>query len=261
MKHIFFNLLLILFFSTRLFAQSEYRFWSVKLGIVQNIADPMPTLSPNKFLRMDGNEFPLTPNQNFFNYRASISAEALYHVDMKNEKIGFAGGIEYARYGVAQNYTSSNNQELTETHHIQAVGMPFFAKISSELYNKQFYMMIGAQMNFNIGHSVNERVSWLNNSQTIKRDNAELSAVNLLFFTGLNFKIFNIKVSYLPGTFFNPEYEYTNEYGTFKPNEYVQSGHFMLTAGLNIPLSEWLTLNNWKAEQLRRRFKYSKYAY
>jgi len=121
-------ILIFIFISTYSFSQwdSEYDYFSLKIGSTNTIFTPQPdTLLNQMLLSKYGQEhLRLFPDTGFnLNYSPGYYASLMYNHDLKSGNAGVSLGVEYKMYGIAANYYTESipSYTLKETYRVSQV--------------------------------------------------------------------------------------------------------------------------------------------
>ncbi len=272
MKKIILLLIIIFALNANSIAQWEYQYFSFRVGLNHNMFSPTPssTASPNfpdndneyyKLLTIPevGGDMPLnvaTGSDKLFYYGVGIAADFLFHFDLKNNKLGFATGVQYSSHGIGTNSLTENKKyELIEKYRVTSVGVPLMIKFGGNIYKKMSYFFVGGQVNYNMNlkekQEVNFSEDYFVESGTIEK----LKPINILFFAGYNFSIFNFEVGMMPDTFLDVNYSEAVEGGAATPLDNQSENIFYFKTSIHIPISEWTLSKSWQLEKFRRKFK------
>jgi len=268
MKYFSLTSIFILFLVVSVSAQSEYRFLSFKLGLTHNFLSPMPDSVPNLAIITPLGEYPLIPDNSgsgsgFTDYSTGIHAELLYHIDFLNEKNGLVIGAAFSNNAMQFQYVPLNTTKfwLVERYRMYSLGIPILFKLGDDIYEKQSYMYLGAQLNINMLLKQTQKVgtseffpNWGDEVSTQWIDTKSVKRGNAMAVLGFNFLIGSIELNYMLGSFFDSEYQNNEGYYPYRS---FGTGVWAVKTSIHLPLSEWLIINSWQAEKLRRRFKFN----
>lgn len=251
-------------------AQWEYQYFSVRFGLNHNLLSPQPGDFQYRELQTPYGNIKLYPdnseNSNYFYYGADFTADLLFHYDFEGDNLGFAIGAQYSTNGLGAKYvtniedlidddrynvTDPKSYELIEKYRIHSIGFPLIFKFGSDIYEKQCYFYVGAQYNLNMNFTQIQTVNWLEDERYVKKGLSDgLKKGNILAFAGFNYLVFNFEVGMMPGSFFDEDYTDSDGFAIY---ESQGKNIFYIKTCISIPISEWLVLNSWQAEKLRRK--------
>lgn len=261
MKKIYLSILLLFFYSS-IFAQSglkEYRYFGIKAGLTSNFS--IPNYNNNNLLIKSQYGDLLKEYKTKLTYSPGAMFEIIYNFDSKNNKRGFVTGISVENIGFGFNYISNDlGLTVNENYRAVSVGVPFVIKYgTSNIYKNQSYITLGLQYNLYFLQQTIQTSSWSSKMYiaNIPKEAATLSSLSLI--AGFNFSIYFFRIHYFTTNFINNRFTTTIQEGTITPYKHInQSNNVYLTAGVNIPLTRWLTTRSWTAEKIRRFLKGSK---
>lgn len=261
MKKIYISALIIFFYSS-IFAQAglkEYRYFGIKAGLTSNFS--VPNYNNNNLLLKSEYGDLLKDYKSKLTYSPGAMFEIIYNFDSKNNKRGFVTGISVENIGFGFNYIN-NDLGLTVNEYFRAVsvGVPFVIKYgTSNIYKNQFYLTLGLQYNFYFMQQTMQTSSWSNKMyvSNIPKEASTLSSLSLI--GGVNYTIYFLRVHYYTTNFVNNTFTTSISEGTVTPYKHINgTNNIYLTAGVNIPLTRWLSTRSWTAEKIRRFIKGSK---
>jgi len=242
------------------YAQWEFQYFDLKLGITHHMLSPQPDTLNNLFVNTPDGQMRMFPTEKFvIDYVPGINAGLHFHIDFQNDNGGFIIGLEYFNCGMSSKYENFNKKySLIVTKKMHGVGIPIYVKFGNEIFDKQFYFFAGMQYNINLNLQTVEQVSWLTLKATNwKKNNNEYLKNNTVFFLGINYMIANFELDYMNKNFLNPDYLYNvgttdNKINIF-PNKVQAKSLFFFKTSVNIPLSPWTTKKNYKLHRLVKR--------
>ena len=257
MKKLFGIIIIAFLCYTQANAQWEYQYFSIRVGANHNFLSPKPGNFENAFLQTEIGDMPLFPNfkenSKYSYYGIGVTGDVFFHYDLTNNKIGFALGLQYANNSMgAQYFTQDGKYNLTEKYRVHSLGIPLMIKVSPDIYTKQFYLFAGAQYNINMASMQTRTVDWSPEVFSRILLPEELETGNIGVFLGLNYQIYNIEIGMVNGSFLIPDY--TNGEG-YAIHSNQKGNIFYAKTSLTLPISEWIFLNSWTAEKIRRMFK------
>jgi hypothetical protein len=162
-----------------------------------------------------------------------------YHHDCKNDNIGFVTGAMVHSWGNSYKYeTPQKDVELTECNRVLSIGVPFYIKLSGELYNRQAYFYFGTQVDFNLSITTTQKAN--GTKLTTKDYNDGRNKLTVPILLGFNFTIINFRIGMTPMSMFNKDYEITLGGGQLaKPYKDMNDMTFFANFAFTIPLSQW----------------------
>ena len=162
-----------------------------------------------------------------------------YHHDCKNDNVGFVTGLMVHSWGNTYKYeTPQKDVKLTECNRALSLGVPLYIKLSDELYNRQAYFYLGAQVDFNLSVTTTQKVD--GTKLSTKDYNEARNKITVPVFIGFNFTIINFRIGMSPMSMFNKDYEITLGGGQVaQPYKDVNNMTFFANFAFTIPLSQW----------------------
>jgi len=256
-KYILFTIFLTI--SSITFAQWEFQYFDLKVGLNHHAFSPQPDTLNNLYLKTPDGQMRMFPTEKFFDYVPGINAGLHFHLDFQNDNGGFIIGAEYFNYGTSSKYENFNKfYTLTSTKRIHGIGIPMYVKFGNEIFDKQQYFFAGLQYNINVTLQTFERVNWIVDYRSTWVKNTEFTKNNTIIFIGFNYLIVNIELDFMTKNFLNAAYS-VNKGTTEKP--YIIAPYtvqtknlFYLKTSVNIPLSEWTTRKNYWLHKTMKRF-------
>lgn len=237
-------------------AKSEYRYFGIKTGIVNNFSLP---LNENNFIFIKSPKGDMTKKFNIvpFTYTPGASFSIIYNYDFKNDKTGIVFGTEFSNFGFSNSYRSDLLSYVVKDQiRVYSVGIPLLLKFGDNVYKNQFYGTFGIQYNLYLMPQSFQTSNWSEQLYIGSIDNEASRMTSLSIVGGVNYNIYFAKVQYLTSNFISKDYSTTIEEGTIRPYQHLNfTNNMYLTMGANIPLTRWLTARNWTAEKIRRFFK------
>ncbi|MBN2663289.1 MAG: hypothetical protein JXR68_06535 [Bacteroidales bacterium] len=237
-------------------AKSEYKYFGIKVGIINNFSLP---LNENNNVLIKSPKGDLLKNYNIipFTYTPGASFGIVYNFDFQNDKSGIVLGAEFSNFGFSNSYRSIElNYVVKEQIRVYSVGIPIYLKIGNNVYKNQFYGTFGMQYNIYFMPQSFQKSNW--NEQlyigSIDKQASRSSSVSVI--AGVNYNVYFIKMQLLSSNFVSKDFSTVIEEGTIKPYQHLNiTNNLYITAGVNIPFTRWLTARNWTAEKIRRFFK------
>jgi hypothetical protein len=248
-------IILVFFYITVVHAQSEFNYFTLRIGMNHNIFSPQPTKDfTNKYLKSPDGEMQLTPSSSFLDYVPGYNAGIMFHYDFESDRGGLVVGLEYSNSGISAKYnTLTSNYWLVETQRIQAIGIPAFFKFGREIFNKQKYLYIGAQYNFNRKMNEISKVGWTTTRGVRSAGKDEFQSNNIMILFGFNYMFFNVEFDYMPKSFFN--IDYIDQTTNYRPYSSQPDKLFFIKTSFNIPLSDWTTQKSYKISKFLRKLR------
>ncbi len=259
-------LILIVFYSGLSFSQwnSEYDYFSLKVGATHTLFSKQPAELPNKMLiSPEGDHLQLVPTKGVkLNYVPGYYGTLIYNHDLKKGNSGISIGIDYRTYGIAANYETTfpsgttpapEIYKLREVYNVSQISLPVYLKYGKKFYKTQKYIYAGVSYSYNLFLSKSENVSY---NETIKRSQPEkykdmMKTGNFAGIVGFNYMFLNFEANYVVGNFLSKNYEDATI--GVKPFAGYPKGTFFIKTGLNIPLNSWTTRKVYAAEMWLRR--------
>ena len=257
------SLFMLLFMS--IFAQdeetrkhSEYWYGSFKLSLINNISLPANE-NPNVFINSPYGHMPV--NASPFSYTPGINCGFYYNFDLKNNMAGLVVGLEFQNMGFSFKYKTKNpdyKYSCTNQFRANIIDVPVYLKLwNSDIYKRQSYVFAGLVYEKFIDIYNIQMSSWNTILYTRKLSDAEKIRSSWQSIAGLNYDIYFVSVRYSFSNFLNKDYMIVSDVeGTIRPYSNINFFNSLyVEAGLNIPLTRWLTTKYWTAEKIRRFFK------
>lgn len=253
--------IIFIFISTYSFSQwnSEYDYFSLKLGATHTMFTPQPDALANKMLvSNDGvDNYLLVPDEGFnLNYVPGYYGTFMYNHDLKNNNAGISFGIGYNSYGLAANYHSislPNEFSLREIYNVSQVSIPVYIKYGKKFYETQKYFYAGASYSYNLFFSKTENVSYSKILRTTQPTNYKemMNKSSIALLAGYNFMFFNVELNYVLGNFLSKTYEDPNL--NILPFAGQPQGSLVIKTGLTVPLNSWSSRKIYAVEMWFRR--------
>ena len=237
---------------------AEYWYASFKFSLINNVSLPS---NKNSTVFINSPYGHMPANTASFTYTPGINSGFYYNFDFKNNMAGLVVGLEFQNIGFSFRYKTQNTKyKFSSSNQFRAniVNIPIYLKLwNSDIYKKQNYVFAGFVYEkfldvYNIQIS-----SWNSILYTHKLSDAEKIRTSWQAIAGLNYDIYFVSVRYSFSNFLNKNYMYvSNAEGTIRPYSDVNFFNSLyIEAGLNIPLTRWLTTKYWTAEKIRRFIK------
>ncbi len=253
--------LILIFISTYSYSQwnSEYDYFSLKVGATHTMFTPQPDALANQMLiSKDGlDNYLIVPDDGFnLNYVPGYYGTFIYNHDLKNNNAGVSLGIGYKMYGLAANYHSiSLPKEFTlrEVYRVSQVSIPFYIKYGKKFYETQKYFYGGASFSYNLFFTKTEYVSYINSPRITQPANYKdiLNKSSVAAILGYNFMFFNVELNYAFGNFLSKTY--TDDVLNIQPYAGKPQGALIIKTGLTIPLNSWSSRKVYAVEMWFRR--------
>ncbi len=237
---------------------SEFDYFTLKIGAVHSMFDAQPEFFPNKMLEINGNQYQLFPDSGYFGYVPGYYASFLFNHDLQNDNVGLNIGLEYKYYGISAKYSTIYNQySFIENHYVSEVSIPFYLKYGKKFYEPQKYFYFGGSYNYNLTLSKSEKLSSTEAVKTIKLDKNMLSKSNISFIAGFNYMFFNLQAEYVLGNFLSSNFEETYaDNTTAKPYLGQPKNLLLIRTGFTFPINSWTSRKWYIIEtQIRRLLK------
>ncbi len=238
-------------------AKSEYKYFGIKTGLVNNFSLPIEN---NNFVLIKSPRGDMMKKHKIapFTYTPGGNFSVIYNFDFKSNKSGIVFGLDFSNFGFSNSYKSDTlGYTVNEHFRTSAISIPIFYKFGTKnIYKDQFYATVGIKYNIFLMTQTFQKASW--NGQmyigNIVKGASRTSSFSLT--AGLNYKIYFFNVELLPSNFIDKDYTTTIAEGTIRPYNHINiTNSVFITTGVNIPLTRWLTARNWTAEKVRRFFK------
>ena len=256
MKRLFVAILTLIFIFNVSFAQdNEYRYFSFKIGLANNLY-PKPKTNEYLLLHTPYGDFFQTPKP-FINYTPGGVFNLLYHIDAKNDRFGIVLGAGVKTYGITIHYQSDTfNFKAYDQFQAFSAVIPIYIKFSgSNLYINQSYFTLGIKQYINFRIYNIQNGNWLNNKYIRKLSADEARLQTTALFTGINYNVFYFDLEYQLRSFINKKYRTLTQDGLVMPYKNLDfKTNLFFTFGIHIPLTRWITMRSWTAEQIRRFF-------
>jgi hypothetical protein len=251
---IFINLINIVAISAQK-NNSEYRYFSIKLGLVNNFV-AFPEGNNNLVARTPVGDLPMSPRK-IINYTPGAAFSFLFNFDAKNDKFGIVTGIEARNFGYSIQYASRlEGYYATDMFRSTSLIIPVYIKYNPrDVFINQSYVALGFKeyINFNV---IEYQTSTWDLGMNIRRlTQAEINRMSPAFFLGLNYNLYYLNLEYSLRSFINKDFKAVTQDGVVRPFSNIDYRmNLFLTAGVNLPLNRWLTMRSWMAERIRRLF-------
>ncbi len=231
----------------------EYKYFALRLGATHSFLDKQPESFNNFFYESPRGNMQLIPNSSYFGYTAGYYGGLIFNYDLKNDNMGFVGGIEYKHYGISAKYTTTNDDySMVEKHRVSNISIPIYFKLGKKIYKKQRYFYAGIAIDFNLSSYSTQVVS--NVKRKIKLEKDMIVGNNIEAIIGYNYGFLNFEINYVFGGFLNREYEVNfNDNTRVQPFSYQPRGALLIKTGLNIPLNSWTQRKVYAFQQFVRR--------
>ncbi len=240
-------------------AQWEYTYFAFDAGLIHNFVGSKRDSISNTFLNTPDGEYQLytktdkNPN-NYFPYSTGYYIGLDFHYDMKSDNGGIVVGAKYTVNTFKYHYVTLNpNYEMTQQFYAYSLAIPVYVKFGKKIFKKQKYLFAGIQYNYHLFLKEVETPSWATQTSTRWGSTAEISKSSNTFFIGVNYLTFRLQLDYTPKSFFNTGYQDLNDIYTYTS---MKGKYLMLRTSFTIPLNEWLFMNSWTAEKIRRKLKF-----
>ena len=239
-KSIILIFIFISFFAHSQF-NSEFDYFSLKLGAVHSIFDAQPDLLPNKMLEYNGNQYQLFPDSSYFGYVPGYYGSLLFNHDLRNDNLGLTVGLEYKMYGISAKYETLNGTHwLKENHKVSQVSVPFYIKIGRKFYEPQKYIYVGGSFSYNLFLTKTEKVDFTEDLRNIQLSKDMLNKSNFSAIVGFNYMFFNLQADYVFGNFLSSTFqEDFSDGSSVRPFEGQPQGILIIRTGLTFPLNSW----------------------
>lgn len=263
----FFILISLLISGFGLKAQWEYAYFAFDAGIIHNFTGPFRDSISNTFLNTPTGDFQLytktdkNPN-NYLPYALGYYVGLDFHYDSHSDNFGIVVGAKYTINPFKYHYVTLNdNYDLTQQLYAYSLSLPvsiklgekIFKKRGQGIFKKQKYFFVGFQYNYHLFAKIVETPSWGEPPATRWATTAEINKSSKTFFIGINYLTFRIQLDYTPEPFFNTNYQDANEIYTYTS---TKGNYLMVRTSFTIPLNDWLFLNSWTAEKIRRKLRF-----
>ena len=253
--------IIFIFISTYSFSQwnSEYDYFSLKLGAAHTMFTPQPDALANKMLvSKDGlDNYLVVPDDGFnLNYVPGYYGTFMYNHDLKSNNAGVSLGIGYKTYGISANYHSISlptEFKLREVYHVSQVSIPFYIKYGKKFYETQKYFYGGASYSYNLFFSKSDYVSYTKLARTTQPTNYKeiLNKSSIAAVLGYNYMFFNLELNYAFGNFLSKSY--TDDVLNIQPFIGQPQGALIIKTGVTIPLNSWTSRKVYSVEMWFRR--------
>lgn len=257
MKKIFYLILLLSLSGSSLFAQSEYRYFSFVWGF--NHSYTFAPAENNEVLLQTSKGDMLKQAGSSINYSFGTQVGFNYHIDSRNDQMGFVLGVNYFTSAFTNKYQSiTEKYKLNDTYRNYSVSVPFWFKFGpTDIYRNMTYFFVGAQYNYSFKVVNIQKASWSGQKHVRQLESNEKNSSYILATLGFNYRLINIQVSYSINSFVNTNYEYQNDKGQiFTPYQNISKGNLFIQTNIHLPLTRWLSIHNWQAEKIRRKLKF-----
>ncbi len=257
MKRLLGVILIIIFALNFSLAQdNEYRYFSFKIGLANNYY-LKPKANPYLLLHTPYGDFFQTPKL-YTNYTPGAVFNLLYHIDAKNDKFGIVVGAGIKTYGISIHYESDTfNFKAVDQYQAFSAVIPVYIKFSgNNIYINQSYFTLGIKQYINFKVYNIQNGNYLNNKYVRKLNADEARFQTTALFAGINYNVFYFDLEYQVRSFINKKYRTLTEDGLVMPYENLNfQTNIFFTFGTHIPLTRWITMRSWTAEQIRRFFE------
>ncbi len=249
----------LLFITIGLIAQkTEYRYGAVKFLLIHNYSIPLASNANVLFDTPKGDM--IKTRGSVLNYVPGFAFSYNYNLDAKNDKWGLVLGLEVQNNGYQSSYKTTNPENTyraTDRYRTTAIGLPIYLKLGDRnIYRNQSYAIVGFQYNYYLYVQNVNTANWTTQRFSRLLAGEEKRGSGVSFFLGYNYNIYNVQLEYWFTNYVNRKYIVPVE-GT-NAAHYAQtnfSNNIFIKTGINIPMTRWLTAQNWRAEQIRRFFK------
>jgi len=258
MKKIYFTSIL-LFITLGLIAQkTEYRYGAIKFLLIHNYSI-VPASNPSVLFKTPKGDMIKTQGS-YLNYVPGLAFSYNYNLDAKNDKWGLVLGLEVQNNGYQSSYKTSNennNYTATDRYRTTTVGLPVYLKLGDRnIYRNQSYLTIGFEYNYYLYVQNINTANWTSQRFSRLLDGDEKRGSGVAFILGYNYNIYNVQLEYWFSNYVNKKYITQADGINATPFAQVNfSNSIFIKTGINIPMTRWLTAQNWRAEQIRRFFK------
>ncbi len=234
---------------------SEYRYFSVKFGIVNNVV-PFPQGDENLLMRTPLGDMVTVPTHTI-NYAPGASFSLHYHIDAKTNTFGLVLGVQVLNYGYSVQYMSrDSNFSAIDMFRSTSVAIPLYIKYNPvDIFYNQAYLTIGLKQYINLKVEEYQLGSWMEEVKVNSLSQAQIHRFTSAFFVGVNYNVFYLNLEYNFKSFVNKDFKTATGEGVVRPFSNVDYRmKIYLTFGMNIPLNRWITMRSWTAERIRRIF-------
>ncbi len=232
--------------------KTEYRYWSLIVGMNHGFGSKVNESSDFGVTDMiHTNHGDMKFEKGGISYTPGYHVGLLYNYDFYNNKTGILAGIEFANYGTGCSLKSSENDgkyKLNEHYRAMAVEVPILLKFGPrDIYRNMGYITLGAKVFYNINAAVAQVAKWEGATNAgHKLEKSQTNGLGYAICFGGNYKMFS----------FNLNYMLKNCINTGEISHVGKSNLFVCTS-LNIPMTRWLSVNNWTAEKIRRKLHHN----
>ncbi len=232
---------------------SEFSYVGLRIG-VSNGFSAQPKFNANKYLITPVGEMQAQPAEKYLGYVPGFVADIYYHADF-SENIGIFIGLEYNHYGMSSKYeTKYGEYSAIEKNMVNAIGVPLAFKYGPKkiFYDEQAYIYAGLKYSFTLNMVSVQKANWLDATAKAKVPSVEIERTNLGLFFGINYKIFNLQLDYLPNNFLNIDNLSSSGYQTAlgQPDKL-----FFVSAAISTPMNGWLGTKNRKVKMFFRKVR------
>jgi len=239
-------------------AKSEYRYFGIKTGIINNFSLPLVE-NENVLLKTPKGDMVKSFNLVPFTYTPGGSFSIVYNYDFKSDKAGIIFGIELSNFGFSNSYRSDTlGYVVKEQIRTYSIGIPVFLKFGDNVYKNQLYGTFGFQCNIYLMPQTIQKSNWNEQMYIGSIDKLASRMYSFSLVAGANYNIYYASIQLLTPNFVSKDYSAIIEEGTIRPYKHLNiTNSLYITAGVNIPLTRWLTARSWPAEKVRRFLKRS----
>ncbi len=236
------------------FAQkSEYRYFSFRIGTVNNYY-PSPDENSNLLMHTPYGDFYMTPVK-YVNFTSGGEFDVLYHIDATTDRLGFVVGAGIKNYGLALNYVVKDfGFRVRDEYRTTTLVFPLYAKLGArDIYINQSYFTVGFKFAINLMAYNIQTGNWENSTYVRKLTTDEFRRQTTSFYLGFNYNIFYFDLEYQIRSLINKNYRTLTLDGLVLPYQNLDfQANIIWSAGIHIPLTRWITMRSWPAEKIRR---------
>ncbi len=249
---------LLLFTVVSLWAQSdkkEYRYFAVKLGLVNNFV-PFPEPNDNLLVRTPLGDMALTTRPTI-NYTPGAAFSVHYHIDANTNRFGIVIGGQVQNFGYSIQYMSVDSSfYATDMFRSTSIVIPIYIKYNpKDIFINQTYLTVGFKQYINLSVKEYQYGTWVEGVNVNTLTQAQVHRMTSSFFLGVNYSVYYLDIEYSLRNFVNKDFKTTTSEGVVRPFSNIDYRmNIYLTAGVNIPLNRWMTMRSWTAEKIRRIF-------
>lgn len=240
-------------------AKSEYKYFGIKVGLMNNFSLPLIE-NNNVLIKSPRGDLLKTYNIIPFTYTPGASFGLVYNFDFQNDNSGIVFGAEFLNFGFSNSYHSIELDYIVkEQIRVYSLSIPVYLKFGDNVYKNQFYGTFGFQYNLYLMPQTFQKSNWNEQLYIGEIDKQASRSSSISVITGVNYKVYFLKMQLLTSNFVSKDFSTTIEEGTIRPYQHLNiTNNLYITAGVNIPLTRWLTARNWTAEKIRRFFRGNK---